>query len=246
MDDEAGSRAELAGALEAFGKAHGLLLDTVPFARGEDLLDAAAEERFDLVFLDIYMEGMDGLTAATRLRELDKGCLLVFLTSSGDHLPAAFSVHAFEYILKPLAAERVNAVLEDALAVLPAGTRYIEVSSGRRTLRLALQSIVSAVTDAHYLDIGLSDGSSVRSRMTAQDFLNLTGGAPNFIPVNKGIILNADYITRFEGSCCVTENGGQFPVRVRDRARLERMVREYHFENIRSRQRHGPEGRGAS
>lgn len=239
VDDEAACREQLAGLLASFSRENGVLLEAEPFSSGEEFLDAAAEARFDLAFLDIYMEGMDGLAAAARLRERDKGCLLVFLTSSGDHLPAAFSVHAFEYILKPFTRPRVEAVLRDALAVLPAGarSRYIEVAAGRRTLRLELQNVVSAVTDAHYLNIGLSDGAAVRSRMTAQEFLRLTEGAPNFIPVNKGIILNADYITRFEDSCCVMESGVRFPVRVRDRLRVEQVVRDYHFGKIRGRQR---------
>lgn len=164
--------------------------------------------------------------------------MLIFLTSSGDYHPSAFSVHAFEYILKPFTQERVYAVLRDALAVLPSTSRYIEVVSERRTVRLYLQNIVSAVTDAHYVDIGLLDNSVVRSRMTIQDFLRLTADEPGFIAVNKGIVLNADYITRFENNCCVTENGGRFPVRVRDKAQVERMVMNYHVGDIRDQQRH--------
>ena len=239
VDDEAGSRAEVKGLLEAFGRENGVQLDVVPFSSGEAFLDALDREQFAIVFMDIFMEGMDGLRAAGRLRELDKRCILIFLTSSGDYHPNAFSVHAFEYILKPFTPERVKAVLRDALAVLPDTPRYIEVVSGRWTVRVYLQEIVSVVTDAHYVNIGLLDNRVVRSRMTIQDFLRLTADEPGFITVNKGIVLNADYITGFEDNCCVTENGGRYPVRVRDRVKIEQAAREYHFGRIRSRQRRG-------
>ena len=239
VDDEVSCQDEIKGLLEAFGRESGVRMDAVLFSGGEVFLDAFDREPFAIVFMDIFMEGLDGLRAAARLRELDRRCMLIFLTSSADFHPDAFSVHAFDYILKPFTRERLYAVLQDALAVLPPASRYIEVSSGRRTVRLEPENIVSAVTDAHYVEIGLLDNSVVRSRMTIQDFLRLTADEPGFLAVNKGIVLTADSIIRFEDNCCVMENGTRFPVRVRDRVKIEQAAREYHFGKIRSRQRRG-------
>ena len=47
---------------------------------GNHFLDS--EVHYDLVFLDIVMDGLDGIETARRLREWDMGCLIVFLTSS--------------------------------------------------------------------------------------------------------------------------------------------------------------------
>ena len=78
--------------------------------------------------------------------------------------------------------------------------------------------------------------------MTMAEFLEKTGSDARFIPVNKGIAVNAEYILAFENGCCVMESGARFPVRVRDSARVEQMARDYNFEKIRSRQRRRKEG----
>ena len=76
----------------------------------------------------------------------------------------------------------------------------------RRTVRVPFENIVSVMSDAHYLDIALSNGTELRSRMTMPQFMEQTNGDARFIPINKGITVNADYITDFENNCCILEN----------------------------------------
>lgn len=239
VDDEKSCLEEIAGLLRSFGTKRQCQITPVPFDSAKAFLEAFERKRFPIVLMDIFMDGMDGLAAGARLWELDKKCLLIFLTSSEDFRRDALSIHAFEYITKPCVPERVFAVLRDALAVLPPAAKYIEVVSDRKTVALFLHDIASAVTDAHYLDIGLTDGSVVRTRMTTQEFLRITEHDPRFITVNKGIVLNADRVAQFEDNCCVMENGARFPIRVRDRGQVERAVQDYHFQKIRERQRLG-------
>lgn len=239
VDDEERCREDLTLLLQAAGEAYGCRIDLAAFPGAEEFLDAFQREQFSLVFMDIFLAGMDGVAAAARLWASDKRCLLVFLTSSEEFRQDAFAVHAFDYLTKPVTPERVSTVLRDALAVLPREEKYIKVASGRKTVTLLLRSVVSVVTDAHYVDIGLADGAVVRSRMTIQEFLGLTGGDPRFLTINKGVVVNAEAVAQVEGACCVMADGARLPVRVRDRAQVEQAVRDYHITTIRSRQRHG-------
>lgn len=198
-----------------------------------------SEEEFSIVFMDIYMNGSDGVLTAQKLREHDSFCILIFMTTSREHMPEAFSCHAFEYIVKPFSPQRVKEVLNDAVKVIPAACEYMELYSDRKTLRIALGDIVCAMTDAHYLDVSLSDGTSLRCRMTMRQFLEQTKEDRRFILINKGIIVNADYIADFENNCCILENGVSLPIRVRDRLNIEQAVRNYNFDRIRKKQRYG-------
>lgn len=239
VDDEQGCREELTLLLRAAEGPCGCRIELAQFPGAGEFLDALLREQFDLVFMDIFLAGIDGVSAAARLWETDKRCLLVFLTSSEEFRREAFAVHAFDYLTKPVTPERVSTVLRDALSVLPREEKYIEVASGRKTVALLIRSIASVVTDAHYVDICLLDGMTVRSRMTIQEFLDLTGADPRFLTINKGVVVNAEAVARLEGACCVMENGARLPVRVRDRTQVEQAVRDYHFNKIRDRQRRG-------
>lgn len=238
VDDEQECLEEIGRFCHSFGEEAGCIVEIVSFDSGEAFLKAFAADGFDLVFMDIYMKGMDGVAAALEMRRQDNGCLLVFLTSSRDFMTDAFTCHAFEYVTKPFSRERIFHVLSDAMAVLPQKQKYMELAAERKIVRVFLDEIVSAVTDAHYVVITLTGGERrLRCRMTMPEFLEKAGCDARFIPVNKGIIVNAEYILAFEKGCCILESGAKFPVRVRDGAKVEQMARDYHFERIRRRQR---------
>ena len=81
---------------------------------GASALEACADERPDLVLLDISMPGMDGLEAARRLAALEPRPAVVFCTAYDEHALAAFDAHAVDYVVKPIRAERLAAALDRA------------------------------------------------------------------------------------------------------------------------------------
>ena len=61
VDDRAEDREELSACLENYMKKHQLDYTLTEFEDGENFLKAAAQVNFQLVFMDIYMENMDGM-----------------------------------------------------------------------------------------------------------------------------------------------------------------------------------------
>jgi DNA-binding LytR/AlgR family response regulator len=87
------------------------------FSAGEKLIDACSETDFqmDILFLDIYMSGIDGIKVAQKIRGLRKDAKIVFVSSSKDHYSEAYEVFAFNYLLKPIDRNRLYSVLDRAL-----------------------------------------------------------------------------------------------------------------------------------
>lgn len=164
------------------------------FPDGIAFFNSFKENTYKIAFVDIFMEKMNGIAVAEKLREKDRNILIVFVTTSPDFMMQAFSVHAFHYITKPYKAEQIYKVLDDASSYVSDNSKYIEVMCDRRNTLISLKEIVSVESDAHYINIGVVSGLRYRTRMTITEFLKLADNDTRFIPVNRGIVLNADYI----------------------------------------------------
>lgn len=75
--------------------------------------------RFDAVFLDVAMPGLDGLELASLLAKLNDPPVIVFVTAYDKHAVAAYGIGAVDYLLKPVRAERLADALARVLRVVP-------------------------------------------------------------------------------------------------------------------------------
>ena len=89
----------------AFGGGHTLVCDH--YESGDAFLQAFPSKNHQVVFLDICMEGTNGIETARILRRTDPDLLLVFVTSSPEYVWDAFPVHPFDYLLKPYREEKL-------------------------------------------------------------------------------------------------------------------------------------------
>lgn len=82
------------------------------FYSGEELL--SEKKTYDIIFMDIDMQGINGIEAAKQIREKDKNVKIIYVTSYTDYVNYAFSVHAFAYLLKPVKREEIHRQLQEA------------------------------------------------------------------------------------------------------------------------------------
>ena len=122
---------------------------------GREALHACAEQRPDLVLLDIAMPGIDGLEAARHLAAFEPRPAVVFCTAYDAHALSAFDAQAIDYLVKPVRPERLAAALE-RVRTFAAGRAQGEQPQHeqRRThlcarLRGSLRLI--PIEDVHYL-----------------------------------------------------------------------------------------------
>ena len=111
VDDEPGVRSALTGVLrdEGYG------VEAVP--TGEACLDRLAGGPVDLIVLDVWLPGMDGLATLARLRERQVDAQVVLISGHGNIESAvrAIKLGAFDFVEKPLSLEKIVLVVRNAL-----------------------------------------------------------------------------------------------------------------------------------
>jgi two-component system nitrogen regulation response regulator NtrX len=111
VDDEPGVRTALSGVL----RDEGYSVEAVP--SGEACLERVARGGIDLVVLDVWLPGMDGLATLARLRERQVDAQVVLISGHGNIESAvrAIKMGAFDFVEKPLSLEKTVLVIRNAL-----------------------------------------------------------------------------------------------------------------------------------
>lgn len=89
-----------------------------PFRDGSSFLQAFSQKPYDLVFLDIEMPELDGISVARRLRQLNKDVPIVFLTGHIEYALEGYEVNALRYLTKPISMPKLQEVLRYVAAQL--------------------------------------------------------------------------------------------------------------------------------
>ena len=179
---------------------------------GEAALRLADKLRPDLMLLDMTMPGIDGLAVARQLGKRAEPPAVIFVTAHEDFAVEAFDLEAVDYVLKPVAAERLERAIDRAVARRerargePAGEWLSEFWVPHRSelLRIAVDQVdrIDAERDYVRLHVG-HDAGAGRSYLLLQTIAGLEDRLdPNrFIRIHRSTILRRDRIKglRHEG-----------------------------------------------
>jgi two-component system nitrogen regulation response regulator NtrX len=140
VDDEAGVRAALSGVLRDEGYA----VDAVD--SGEACLDRMVRAAYDVIVLDIWLPGMDGLTTLARLHERRVDAPVVMISGHGNIESAvrAIKMGAFDFVEKPLSLEKTVLVVANAL-------RQRQLEAENRALRATVDKRLTMIGESYVM-----------------------------------------------------------------------------------------------
>ena len=119
VDDNEIEQEIILNTLDVYSKEHSVHFEIETFSDGGSFLGAYQSVDYDLVFMDIFLADQNGIDIVRKIRQTDSKVLIVFLTTSADHIFEAAPFHFFDYILKPFEYKQISHVLDEAQQILP-------------------------------------------------------------------------------------------------------------------------------
>ncbi|MGN0476859.1 MAG: LytR/AlgR family response regulator transcription factor [Ruminococcus sp.] len=202
VDDEKVIREQIKKLVEK--KQNDCEIDT--YGTGEDLLKA--DSVYDIIFLDIQMNGMNGIDTARALRQKADNTVLIFITGVKEYVFDAFDVAAFHYLIKPIEENKFWEVCDRAVLEV---TKKKQNPSGQIFIKTRSQSITLEQSDVLYIEsrakkVEIHTKTNIVEAYAAISELEkqLVG---SFYRCHRGYLVNMAFIAGYENDSITLNNG---------------------------------------
>lgn len=230
-DDRRRDRQRLLQLVERYIHENGLMAQTDEFDSGEALLAAVEKQKYDLVFLDIYMEPITGIETAERLRRLSN-CAIIFVTTSREHALEGFELNASHYLVKPVSYESVSECFRRCGSILRAYVRQMEILSNRETVRIREADITYIEVFGNQCIVHTLSGDF--DTYTSLNSLYERLDQKRFLYPHRSYVVNLSYINKATSAQIELKNGICISVSRSERAGVKQRYIEYLLETTRS------------
>ena len=212
VDDLAAERALLKDRLEQQLHRRNVQADILEYESSETFLEAAWKAPFTAAFLDIYMNGSNGIDTAKELRRSDTDCLLIFTTTSTDHALEGFQVRALHYLVKPYSENDISVLADEILSRIPESGKYIDVKVNGSNIQIPFRKIIYAEHFSHMIHIHTAGERELVTRQSFDSFITSLKMDARFYQCNRGVVINLEHAVDFDGSGFCLDNGSNVPV----------------------------------
>lgn len=172
------------------------------FKNAKELMESILN--FDIYFLDIKMDKINGIELAKSIRSKKKESIIVFITAYKDYVFDAFDVRAFNYLLKPINEEKLNRVLKEALMEFEKQDKFIIAKTISKSTKVFFKDIIYIEAEKRKVKIHTTYDTIEYYNKISEVEEELKGY--NFFRCHKSYIVNLKYVKSYDNTCITLEN----------------------------------------
>lgn len=200
---------------------------------GEALCASFSQTKYDLIFLDIELTGINGVNAGQILRQQSKEVQIVYVSSKEEYAMQLFQNRPFDFLVKPITQKRLSTLLDTYFQVFPIADRYFTYTADRRKQQIAVGEILYFESLRKQLRI-MTDTGEIMIYAKLTDILSEPFSG-QFLRIHQSFLVNIRHIKEFRYGEITLTNGTVLPISrsyqnaVRDylmQREQERMLRE--------------------
>lgn len=193
VEDNSQSSDTLNSYLERYSKENNREFNVYFFSDGDEIT-SDYEAKYDIIFLDIEMKRLDGMSAAQKIREFDQEVIIIFITNMAKYAISGYSVGALSFLLKPLPYFAFSQELTKCIERLKnRKQKSILIPSENGIFKISSQDILYIESYGHDLNIYTTSAMHTTRGTIKKVEEELTDF--HFYRCNNGYLVNLAYVS---------------------------------------------------
>lgn len=222
-DDEKAYLDDLLGKLNNYMQLRGREAEIVTSLRAASVV--RTDLFYDIAFLDIEMQSLDGIALAKALRQCNERVIIFFVTAFAEYQDDAMDFQAFRFFEKPVNPERLYAGLDKALKYRDSLFVDVYVRTDSCVKKLHMDDILLVKTEGR--EICVVTAQEVCAQWGTLDEWEVQLDAPFFCRVHKSFLINLHHVRQYSYKEVVMSNGEHVPIPTRRQAAFHQVWFDY-------------------
>lgn len=164
------------------------------YSSGEELIQTYSSntERYDVIFLDMEMEQLNGIQTANHIRAIDEYVIIVFITSHTEYMRESFKCTPFRFLVKPLDNAEFTSAFNDICKKLSKHRKVLAFTENKAQIRLYCDDIIYCESRNHSVLIHTKEKVYKLCRPLSELQEQLDRGL--FCRIHRSYIINFHYV----------------------------------------------------
>lgn len=200
------------------------------YSNGESFLSEFYANKYDIVFLDIFMDTLSGVDVAFEIRKSDQNVKIVFCTTSNEFATESYQVDAFYYLVKPFSDRSIKQLIHKLSSLDFELSQFIRISDN---IKIYPRNIIYTEYENHKIIIHQKDGNNLCISMPQHQWEELICNYSYIVNCFKGIIVNLYEVESKTDNSFSMSNGETLPISRRNIKEMNTIYSDFLFQKLR-------------